>query len=150
MHAFIAKVQHCVSVTAAAFGGQDIGLQSNFRGPSGQQGPYGSSGKPSIYCGLLGWCCMTIVNPGTCAASPKIGSQFGIAFMPHCAYTLVCLHCSFSTLYLSSQFLSQHASCFSDVFLPFSLFLTHVTMDTYAGHSCCEFCCSEGPTLCLA
>ncbi|KAL3134798.1 hypothetical protein ABBQ32_007781 [Trebouxia sp. C0010 RCD-2024] len=26
------------------FGAQDIGLQSNFRGPSGQQGPYGGSG----------------------------------------------------------------------------------------------------------
>ena len=33
---------------AAGFGAEDIGLQSNFRGPSGQQGPYGSSGEPSI------------------------------------------------------------------------------------------------------
>lgn len=30
--------------TSAGFGAQDIGLQSNFRGPSGQQGPYGGSG----------------------------------------------------------------------------------------------------------
>lgn len=38
---------------AAGFGAQDIGLQSNFRGPSGQQGPYGSSGKPSVCYALL-------------------------------------------------------------------------------------------------
>ena len=32
---------------------QDIGLQSNFIGPSGQQGPYGSSGITTILSVLL-------------------------------------------------------------------------------------------------
>ena len=32
------------------FGRQDIGLQSNFRGPSGQQGPQGSSGNALLLC----------------------------------------------------------------------------------------------------
>ena len=53
--------QHSTSCCiAAGFGAQDIGLQSNFRGPLGQQGPYGSSGKPSNI--LRCWCALQLAT----------------------------------------------------------------------------------------
>ena len=133
---------------AAAFGTQDIGLQSNFRGPSGQQGPYGSSGKPSVCYGLLEWS--------------------GTAFMQHCNHTPVnlALRTSFEhlTKYSSSTSL-QLALCADNakastlslcllsqsLSLPYSL-LPHLiaTGQHMLGTIVVRFCCLEGPTLCLA
>ena len=68
--------QHETSCSiAAGFGAQDIGLQSNFRGPSGQQGPYGSSGKPRTYYALL-------VCFAACIGSPLRGDRCGSVALP--------------------------------------------------------------------